>query len=440
MTTQEKILLILVALILNLGNTTLRAEVGPPVPSIADQKKGIEAKSDLEKYSLASLVDRVLNQSPLLDSFKSRVEEKRFLSRQARALPNPEGSFSGGQKSEGSQDGSLYEASFSQTILFPGKLRARVLVAEADVELTRLSQLETELFLISEAVRLAYDYEVNRRLKEFARKRLERFNLIKTYLQAYPFVSPQKRTERRIVEARLKKISAERFEIEAELQRSLEKLKLYLPVKANALEIDLPWLAGRQLPDAARWQKEAQEQNPELATQRTLIERAHKEKDLAAKESLPDFNASIFYGRESALETERTAGLGLSIPLPIFNRNRDLIQSLKMRIEAEEKLKDFKERELASQLGILLAEIEASRQTLLKYPLSLMTDLENDFKETETEFRKGRVDFLVFVELENEIAETYHRALDAQKLLAEKLATLFALAGRKDLVAELPKF
>ncbi len=415
----RKNFLILISLILIFGNTFLWSQ---------------------GKYSLASFVDQVLNQSPLLDSFKSRVNEKRFLSRQAGIWPNPEGSFSAGQKNVDSKSGPLYEMSLSQTFLFPGKLRSRILVAEADMELAKLSQLEAELFLIFETVRLAYDYEVNQRKKEFAQSRFQRFDLLRAYLEGNIFASPQKKAERRIVEARLREISAERFESEAAHQTSLEKLELYFPVKGKSFEIEVPWLNGNPMPEVFSWQTQALEGNPELSVQKMLIERARKEKDLAAREAWPDFESSLFYGRESAVETERTTGLGVSIPLPIFNRNQSAIKSLQKRIEAEEILRAFKERELASRLGILLAEIESARQTLLKYPLSLMTDLEKDFKESEAEFHKGRIDFLVFVELENELAETYYRALGAQKSLAEKLAALFALAGRKDIVAELSKF
>ena len=434
----KKNFLILLLFILNPGSIALLQADPPDSPDLSQNKK-TGSVSDPKKYSLTSIVEEALKQSPLLASIKSRVEEKRFLSRQAGVWPNPEGSFSGGQKKVESEEGSLYETSLSQTFLFPGKLRSRVLVAEADVELARLSQLEVELSLISETVRLAYDYEVNRRKKEFAQRRLERFDLVRAYLEGNIFASPQKKAERLIVEARLRKISAERLEIKASLLASLERLKLYLPIQGK-LEIDIPWFAGNDLPDASHWQMQVNDHNPELATQRFLVDKARREKNLAAKEAWPDFESSIFYGRESAVETERIAGLGLSIPLPIFNRNRGTIQSLQMRIEAEEKLRDFKEREFVSRLGVLLAEIEASRQTLLKYPLSLMTDLEKDFKETEAEFRKGRMDFLLFIELENELADTYYRSLDAQRSLAEKLTALFALAGIKDLVSELPKF
>lgn len=162
----KKNLLILIALIFSCKNLPLRSQAGPPI----------------QKYSLASLVDQVLDQSPLLDSFQSRLEEKRFLSGQSAAWPNPEGSFSVGQKNAESQDGSVYEAALSQTFLVPGKLKSRVLLADTDVELARISQLEAGLMLVSEAVRLAYDYEVNRKRKQFAQRRFERFDLVRAYL------------------------------------------------------------------------------------------------------------------------------------------------------------------------------------------------------------------------------------------------------------------
>lgn len=430
----KKNFVILISLLLSYVNIPLWSQVDPPSPSAE-----ADSISGPEKYSLASMVEQIL-ESPLLNSFKSRVEEKRALSRQAGIWPNPQGSFSVGQKSVDSVDGSIYEASLSQLLSLSGKLRSRVQVAEADAELAMFSQLEAEISLVSEAVRLAYDYEVNRKKVEFAQKRFERFDLVRAYLEGNIFASPQKKAERRIVQSRMREISAARIEAEAALQSSLERINLYFPAQSKALEIDVPWLAGNPLVDAANWKIQVSQHNLELAAQKTLVDKSRKERTLAKREAWPDLEPSVFYGRESAGDTERTAGVGLSLPLPVFNRNQGTIQSFQKKIEAEEKFRDFKEREIASRLGILLTETEAARQTLLKYPLSLAADLEKDFKEAEAEFRKGRMDFLVFVELESELAETYYRALDAQRTLVEKLGALFALSGRKDLVAELSKF
>ncbi len=439
----KKTILTLIALILTTG--PLRPQSGPAGSSAAVQKSSGIKQSNPVKYPLASLVSQALEQNPLLESFKSRVEERQALARQTAVWPNPVGSFTAGRKSVespdgSSNDGSLYEVSLSQTFLMPGKLRARSAVADAEVKLAVLSQSEAEISLISEIVRLAYDCEINRRKMEFAQTRLKRFESVGEYLQGNVFVSPQRRAERRIVESHIKEIVTEKLESQTAFRSSLEKLMLYMPGHPESLEIEVPQLSGGRSPDPAQWQNHALEHNPELAAQRALVERTRREKSAAAKESWPDIESSIFYGRESAADTERTSGLGLSVPLPVFNRNRGVIQSIVKRTEAEKKLQDFKERELASKMEILLLDTDSARQKILNYPLSLAGELEKEFKEVEAEFRKGRVDFLVFVEFESELAETYYRALDAQRSLAEKLAALFALAGRKDLADQLPNF
>ena len=61
-------------------------------------------------------------------------------------------------------------------------------------------------------------------------------------------------------------------------------------------------------------------------------------------------------------------------------------------------------------------------------------------KEAETAFRKGQLDLLSFLELDNQTAETYYQMLDAQASLAEKLADLFSLAGQTDLHLQLNQF
>ena len=391
-------------------------------------------------YSIVDLVNRVLTQNDLVGSSKARIEEKRFLVGQSRVLPKPETSFTIGQKRAGELEGSLYEISISQTFPFPGKSRLRSLAASRDVELSDLSRLEAELSLVSESVRLAYAYEMNRKKKVFAEGRLHQFELVKAYLHGNVFASPQKIAERRIVEARLRDIDAERIEGEAALKASLERLRLYFPVQENEPVIDVPWMKGSRPLEMPRLKEDARIHNPQLAAQKVLTDKARDEKALAAKEAWPDLGSSIFYGQETAGETERSAGLGISVPLPIFDRNKGNIQSLKMKIQAEESLLRFKERELISRLGELSAEVELYRRMALQYSPSVSEGLNKDLKETEAEFRKGRVDLLVYLELENEAAQTYYRSLDVQKSLAEKLAGLFALTGRKDVVQELQQF
>ncbi|MEK7288339.1 MAG: TolC family protein [Elusimicrobiota bacterium] len=394
-----------------------------------------------EKYTLASLVEMALKNSELVSAGKSGAEEARYLAIAAKAWPNPQGSFSWGKKTAAGLEGPLIESVLSQPFLFPGKLSLRGAISDLDAEMAGLKARQIEILLIAEVVRLAYEYAVNRQKQNFAEERRRRLDLVKSYLEGHAFVSPQKKAERRVVESRLRSLVAENLEIEAALKASLERLKLYVAWRETPhFHIEVPWFKGERPLDSEVWQTNAQEQNPEFAGQKLLVARVQKEKKLARKEAWPDFEASAFWGRETADETERKAGLGLSLPLPLFNRNRGNILSLEKKLDAQEKLLRFQNKELLSRVRSLVAQIEASRQIIRQYPLSLIADLERDLKEGDDGFRKGQMDLLLFLELDNEIAETFHRAWEVQKLMADQLAELFVLSGQNNMVAGIEGF
>jgi len=133
-------------------------------------------------------------------------------------------------------------------------------------------------------------------------------------------------------------------------------------------------------------------------------------------------------------------GIGISLPLPIFNQNEKGIRSAEKNIQAEKSALDFQYRQLDSSLSALLVELEVARKRVLQYHNTLLSTMENELKETDEEFRKGRVDLLVFLELDTETSETFNRVLEAHYLLMEKVTTLFLLSGERNIISELTTF
>ncbi|MBI4179092.1 hypothetical protein HY522_06705 [bacterium] len=66
--------------------------------------------------------------------------------------------------------------------------------------------------------------------------------------------------------------------------------------------------------------------------------------------------------------------------------------------------------------------------------------MHKDFEEVEEEFRKGRVDLLIFLEVEEEFEETIEHALVAQMSLAAAAVEIFALAGETDFLRLMASF
>ncbi len=421
---------------LTLSAPPLFAEL-PPQP----EKTKVISNASVQEYTIEALIERTLSRSEWLHSLNTRVEEIQFSSEQTRRFQNPEFSFSAGQKTVSSANGSLLGMSLSQPFLLPGKRDLRFGIADSDKELAEINKSKVEISLIYDVLRTAYQHEINHQRSSFLQKRQERFELIKSYLAGRTFATPQKKMERHVVESRLRKLISEGIEIETSLKDSLERLKLYVSLGDDAdPRIHIPWIKGSTALDKNEWQAKAIHNNLDLAAQRLLVHRANQEQLLAQKEKWPDFSLSAFYGQESAGETERTLGAGFAIPIPVLNRNNGNIRSFGKKHEAEKQLLAFQERELKSRLQRLLNEVEAARKNVSLYPQSLFSELQNQEREAEDAFRKGQLDLLLFLEIDEQIAETYYRALDAQLALVDKLTNLFFMTGEKDLVVQLGKF
>ena len=184
----------------------------------------------------------------------------------------------------------------------------------------------------------------------------------------------------------------------------------------------------------------SQANNLELAEQGLEAAGARKEADLAAIELMPDFSVSAFTQRERAVETERSRGMGIGLSIPIFNRNRHGIAAAKQRISAEESALAFQRRRVEGELRQSLAEYDAARQIVARYPETLLTAMHRQVEDAEEEFEKGRVELLVFLELDQEFAETVEHAIEAQLDLVESASEIFALTADPEFLPRIESF
>ncbi len=389
------------------------------------------AASDLE-----SLVERALARSDQIVAQSARIEEKQEAATQAGAWQNPAFQIGAGAKLAPPTSGPVLQVGLSQLFFFPGKQSLRTQVLNFEKSLDEIRLKEAELAITMDVLRLAYEVAINQRKAQFAENRRKRFELVKAYVAGHMFASPQQKTTSIIVQQKIRNISADEKQIQGALQATLQQLKFYT-VDDNSPNIQVPWLQGQHAIDGVDWASKVAKGNFELAEQRVLLEQASAEKSLASKEVLPDLSLSAFYNQETAGPTERIFGLGLSLPIPSWNLNRSGIRSTEHKIKAEKYQLSLKERKVDALLQKLLAEITATQKIVIQYPENTIANLESELQTMEKEFRRNRVDFLLFLELDIQAAETVWRVLDAQLSYIDKLASLYFMGRDKNLLTDL---
>lgn len=398
-------------------------------PSRAQQPQG----SANVKRTLAELVSLAVQNTPLLQSQDARVEERRLSAAQARVWGGPSIGALSGRTKQAEASGSRVELSLSQPIPLTGLPRLRGGLLQLESDSLGIERFATQLAVTAAVVESSYDYAVDRRKAEFAQRRQKRFELVRDYLSGRVFATPQKRAESRIVRNRLKLLSSEAIQSQAAVKTALQKLRVYAPLEGEP-EVEVPRLSGERALDEGDWLGRALANNPALRVQRLVVSRAGVEKTLASREGLPDASliASYENGQRDIIGTDY--GLGLSLAFPSWNRNRSGIKSAERRRVAEERQLAFDELRLKGELTALLAEYEAARLIVRQYPPEAFAEIDEQLKDAEEGFRKGQLDLLTFLEIESSAAETFGRALDAQRDLAAKAAALISAAGEQDVL------
>lgn len=389
-------------------------------------------------FTIPQVVSMALKENPLLISEGARIDEKRLAGSQSRSWSGPSLEVAAGQRKDEGNSGSRFEASFSQPIPLAGKLSMRGRLLELESESWRTQLAASERMITLNVVRLSVEYAVNRRLANFVEKRQKRFSLIKSYMEGRVFPSPQKKAESRIVQNRMSTLLSEALQSQAIFRASFENLRIYAPMESGIYpEITVPWFAGSKNIDASEWMEKALTNNPDLRLRELSVKGVETETALASKERWPDTALIASYEQGKATEKETNTGLGIGFEFSYWNGNRAGLKSLEKKKIAEQGLRDLQERQLKAELPRALIEFEAARSAVKEYPQSLLDELETHLRESEEGFRKGQVDLLTFLELDDSSAEAYRHILDAQMHYMTKATELFRLTGEQDILARL---
>lgn len=383
--------------------------------------------------TLEDLVGAALRQSELLVSYQARIEERSYASEQAKVLPNPSLEFSLGRREVSSQSGPLFGVAAVQPLKVFGRQELRGAIIGLDPEVLRIQRTAAASAITLNVIRLAYEYAAVGQRLDLIEARRKRLDLMRAYLSGRIIVSPQKKAESRLVEQRLRRIAADALQTQMSQRTILERLSVYVSVHSRAAPaISVPWFSAPLALVEEEWIDRGLAGNPVARAQTISVKAAGLERLLASREAMPEFAVVGFYGQATAAETERNLGVGLRMTLPIWNRNEAGIRSAEQKEIAEERLLGSQLQRMRAEVRRSLAEYDVARTLVAQYPLASLSVLEAYVRETEDEFRKGRVDLLTFLELDSEIAQTSASVLEAQVNLVTTIVELLAVTGEQE--------
>jgi cobalt-zinc-cadmium efflux system outer membrane protein len=307
----------------------------------------------------------------------------------------------------------------------------RKAIANHDVELAELQLQQFRLTLAARVRGLAYAIANARKRSASAHEAAARFQELSEVLEQRPAAGLTPQLEARLIAANA--FAFRRQEREAGLSQKSMTAELN-QLCGRAPERPLQLTAGSvmfsipSLPDlltAARTKAfEIRLRQVELAQQGFKVA-------LSQNERFPAIAVGPFYSFEKSTDTEHQAGLGISLPLPLWDRNSGNITTSKAREEQARALLETTarevERRITQQFGILVAKRE-ELETLGRDELEKFRDAA---EQADHSYRLGAVPLPIYVETQKQYLELVSARNDLQKEALQAAQELEILTGLK---------
>lgn len=412
------------ALAVNLVVSVVRAQEAPPANVVTNLSLTLDA-----------LVAEALEKNPELKFYEAEILAAKAGRKTAGTFANPEVSGGVGQKRVTggglSAEGVAWSVSIVQPFEWPGRIGLRKAIANRDIELAELGYARFKLALASRVRTLGYGLFAAQEKAAASGEVAERFKALREVLVQRDPAGLTPLLETRVIEAT--ELNAQRKASEATLasQSALLELNQLRGVATEArLAVGQTQLAFRPVESVESLVARARTNSYEVRLRAVELAQQGFRVDLAKNERYPAIAVGPTYAAERAgSERQGIIGVGVSFPLPLWNRNSGNIQSAQAR-------------QMQAETSFLLTQREAERlatQAALTYETKLRDmgrwrpDSVQHFKEAaelaDRHYRLGAVPIATFVELQKQYLDAVEGLLDTKKEALEAAAQIELLTG-----------
>jgi cobalt-zinc-cadmium efflux system outer membrane protein len=393
-------------------------------------------QSGANGVTIETLVAEALERNPELNFYKAELAAARAGRKASGLWSNPQVSGSVGYKTSRERatglnaEGVAWSVSVAQPFEWPGRIGLRKAIANRDVELAELGLERFKSALAGRARVLAYGLFAAQEKAAAAREVAERFRaLLEVLVQREPAgVTPL--LESRVIEATGVTMQRKASDAEVAAQSALLELNQLrgstpgepLVVRAGPLELPGSEKADHLLAVARTNNFELRVRATELAQQGFKVA-------LAKNERFPAINFGPSFSEENAFERERVLGVGVSLPLPLWNRNAANIEAAQARqLQAETSLL-VTQREVERNVLEASATYEAKLRELKRWRPDSTEQFREAAELADRHYRLGAVPVATYVELQKEYLEAVEAMLETRKEALEAAQNLELLTG-----------
>ncbi|MBP7709978.1 MAG: TolC family protein [Rickettsiales bacterium] len=393
----------------------------------------------MTKFFLALLIAASLANSAFAKDYKieellqiaeqnSSIKAAEFLAIAQKRLANQQKYWDNPTVNFG-QNSNQKNYSVSQAIPFYGKLQSKFDVEDSQYRILENQRNNLALFVKAETFSLLYQYYALQQKIELAQKRLARLSLVDKYLSRIVLSSPTQISQGRITKDKIKLIERDLMRFRNQLFQTWNKANVYLNLESEP-HITVAWLEEKNYQGKKFFIEAALENNLRLKEQKFLLQKYRSELSFAKLEKMPDLSISATKEVASQASNGRDAnGIGLSLSVPLFNRNQEKISGAESKIKAQEFEFEFQKNQLAKEVANDINEFETSLKIAKNFPVAEIDKTVARLNAANNEFKKGILDFITYIELDSQEYQIIDTILDTQVDLAASYASLMTKIG-----------
>lgn len=365
----------------------------------------------MAQKSVDALVYEALAHNNELAFYEAEIAAARGQQRSSVAWPNPQFSTELGQKSINGQDGVAFAASITQTFEWPGRVSLRKAIADKNLELAQVGLEQFRATLAARVRQKAVELLGVQKIAQATRATAERHQELVGLLARREPAGIGPLLEKRSAEALSLKLSHQALEAERKTDQTLMELNalrgrpLTEPLLISEPPVSLPGM-----PATAELVRRTAQGNLQLRQRQIELSQQGFKVRLAKKDAWPSVTLGPQFSRETAgSETEKIAGVTLSLPLPLWNQNAGEIQTAQARLEQAQSSLALLERDLEQKLRSNALAYDRLRAELAKLKPETLQEMKEAALSADSNYRRGAISLTAYIDAQ----ESYLEALEA---------------------------
>jgi outer membrane protein TolC len=148
-------------------------------------------------------------------------------------------------------------------------------------------------------------------------------------------------------------------------------------------------------------------------------------------EQMPDVNVSVTREENTSatLNGRDSTGVGLSVSIPLFNRNQEKTVSAHSKINAQKYELEFRTNQLINLISNDINEFEVSLKLTEEFPAASIKKILTNLNQANGDFKRGVLDFITYIELDSQEYQMIDTVIDTQVQVANSYAGLMTKIG-----------